>query len=267
MTHHERLNAMKAVSIPSIPQAMSLVAMGVALGVMALAGRSHAEVVVTEFPRDGKPQHGQAIRKDELRSTVRTKAERSSRITASKYLRDLRQVAKKKATRRMSLATKGRTASFDAGDEVKLDFIPLIKRNERAELGYGRLRVPEGTYGVEGHGTAGQMFCRNGQVLTAIELARWIRNDPRHVEGMPVYLLVCETGKGRRPLAQRLADILHADVFAPTERLWIHRDGTYSVYSNASENPADGTPRIGDGAKADRPGHMRAFHPSQSGAR
>ena len=46
--------------------------------------------------------------------------------------------------------------------------------------------------------------------MNARELAEWIRNDARYQAGMTVYLFCCETGKGDRSFAQKLANTLGA---------------------------------------------------------
>jgi hypothetical protein len=116
---------------------------------------------------------------------------------------------------------------------IQLDFIPKSERNGRTQNGYQRLTVPQGAYGVEGHGTPRHMICSKGRPLSAEDVARFITNDRRYTKGATVYLLSCNTGKGPSPFAQEVADVLRTTVVAPTERLWVHRDGTYSVCREA----------------------------------
>jgi hypothetical protein len=80
---------------------------------------------------------------------------------------------------------------------------------------------------------------------------------------MAVYLLACATGKGRRRFAQELADILQTVVFAPTEKRWIHREGSFSVHAGTSDDPANGAPKSAGAGEAAKPGGtMKAFYPA-----
>ncbi len=151
--------------------------------------------------------------------------------------------------------------------EVKLDFISSTERQKRAARGYARLKTVDGVYGVEGHGTPTHMYCKTGQKLSAPDLAQWIKNDRRYKRGMTVHLLACETGKGPRPFAQEVSDLLHAPVVAPTEKLWVHQDGNYSV-TGASYVRVLGLIPIANGqADPDRPGEMKTFRPVRSDLR
>lgn len=218
-----------------------------------------ADVVVTEFPREDKPPDKGVASSRAPSKPAATRAGNPSADAAAEYLRGLRESAQKKA-----LNDKNSALAFVVRDEVKLDFISATERRERSELGYKRLTVPKGTYGVEGHGTPKQMYFKNGKVLTARELARWIRNDPRYEPGVTVYLLACETGKGRNSFAQELADVLQTEVFAPTEKLWIQRDRGYSVNPADSAKLAAGGSVVSAATDADLPGLMKPFHPIRS---
>ena len=147
--------------------------------------------------------------------------------------------------------------------KVKLDFIPVEERRNRANRGFPCVTAPSGAYGVEGHGSPDSVFCRTGEPMTAKELASWIVTDSRFRPGMTVYLLCCETGKGKHPFAQRLADALGTTVVAPTEKLWPLQTGLYVV---AEERTRKSMGFIDVGAqRADlsRLGQMRTFRPSQ----
>ena len=145
---------------------------------------------------------------------------------------------------------------------VKLDFIPTAERQKREAKGYTRLKTSEGVYGVEGHGTPTHMICKTGQPMDAMELSQWIKNDRRYKTGMTVHLLACETGQGAHPFAQQVADILHAPVVAPTEKLWVHKDGHYSVSGAASVRVLGLIPIANGQADPDRPGEMKTFRPA-----
>lgn len=112
---------------------------------------------------------------------------------------------------------------------AKIDFIPSTERVQRAQLGIPPTTAPKGVYAIEGHGCSWTIYDKQGRAMTARELARWITNDPRYRKGMPVWLLCCDSGRGRRPIAQDLADILGTTVLAPTERLWPLRNGSYII--------------------------------------
>lgn len=178
----------------------------------------------------------------------------------SEFLRTL--IAQRKAAAGNS--TVQITASGTPQNPVKLDFISVRERGERTDLGYGRLQSPAGTYGVEGHGTPGTMFFRNGAPCSPKELARWIRNDPRYSPGTTVYLFACEAGKGQRCFAQKLADELRAKVIAPTEKLWIATGGGYYVAAVKIERVLGFIPAATQYADRSRPGTMRTFQPAGS---
>jgi hypothetical protein len=146
--------------------------------------------------------------------------------------------------------------------KVKLDFIPADERASRTRRGFPCVSTPVGAYGVEGHGTANTVFCRTGEPMNARELAKWIRNDSRYQAGMTVYLMCCETGKGSRPIAQKLADQLGAEVVAPTEKLWPQQTGLYIVAQERMKKTMGGMFESGE-QRADitRLGSMKTFRP------
>jgi hypothetical protein len=147
------------------------------------------------------------------------------------------------------------------GNIVRLDFIPVEEREMRNIGGYGRIQTPRGAYGVEGHGDPGVMFFRNGQACPPAELARWIRHDRRYTPGMTVYLFACETGKGSRCFAQRLADELNARVVAPTEKLWLAKNGGYTVAREQTGRLLGFIPAALPHADNARTGAMKTFAP------
>jgi hypothetical protein len=216
--------------------------------------RCQGDVVVTEFPRQDKPASSDGASGKSSQGSAKSDAAAPSPTAAADYLRGLRE------STRMALLSDKELPVPPVTDQIKLDLVPLKERQERAQLGYKRLRVPKGTYGVEGHGSPRCMYFKTGEVLTAPELAKWIRNDTRYVRNMTVYLLACDTGKGKYSFAQELADVLQTEVYAPTERLWIHRNGTFSVDPGAG--PIVNT-KNGPGSGKEPAGAMRAFYPSQ----
>lgn len=152
--------------------------------------------------------------------------------------------------------------SKNGRSQIKLDFIPVEERRSRTTRGFPSVTAPEGAYGIEGHGSPDSVFCRTGEPMTAKELASWIVNDPRYRSGMTVYLLCCETGKGSRPFAQKLADTLGTDVVAPTEKLWPLQTGLYVVAQERTRKSL-GVFDVGiQRADISRLGEMRTFHPS-----
>lgn len=149
-------------------------------------------------------------------------------------------------------------------DRVKLDFIPVEERQHRTVKGYPCVSTPSGTFGVEGHGTPDSVFYRSGEPMDAKELARLIMEDSRFRPGMPVYLLCCETGKGWRPFAQKLADALGTEVVAPTEKLWPQHSGLYIVAEERMLKSPGMFPVGIQRADTTRLGEMRTFLPSHS---
>ena len=79
---------------------------------------------------------------------------------------------------------------------------------------------PAGYYSVSGHGNPSHMVDASGNILTVIDLADKINNDPTF-RGQPIYLDACSTGKGPNSFAQQLADILGVPVKAPTAKVTV----------------------------------------------
>lgn len=259
MTQRTLLRA-RACGTSALTRRRSGVRAGVAVLLMAAwscGSRAWSEVVVTELPQAKKPAEQRATTGTSPQAKDGNESKTATRDAAADYLAGLREAA-----RRAEASANGR-AELPNSDEVKLDLIPSRERKERFDLGYERLRVPSGTYGVEGHGTRCRVSLKNGKEVTPVELAGWIRNDARYTRDMTVYLLACETGKGDRPYAQELADLLQANVYAPTEKLWIHRGGAYSVHSGSGKKLANGIAQTSEAGDAGRPGVMKAFYPTQ----
>lgn len=145
---------------------------------------------------------------------------------------------------------------------VKLDFIPSEERTSRARRGYPSMSSPEGSYGVEAHGAPDSIFCKNGDPMSANDLAWWIKNDSRYGAGMTVFLMCCETGKGSHCFAQQLADILGATVVAPTEKLWPLQDGGFVVAKERTKRTLGIFTTTEQRADTERLGEMRTFAPS-----
>jgi hypothetical protein len=158
-----------------------------------------------------------------------------------------------------ALTSEGRT-------HIKLDFIPSEERAKRASRGFPSVNSPEGVYGIEGHGSPHSVFTREGEPMNARELAEWIRNDTRYQAGMTVYLFCCETGKGDRSIAQRLADTLGADVVAPTEKFWPQQNGRYLVAQERMHKTLGIFETGEQRADTTHPGAMKTFKPTEAAA-
>jgi hypothetical protein len=72
------------------------------------------------------------------------------------------------------------------------------------------------------------------EAITALELARKIRETPGFKEGMKVKLVSCRTGSGDFP--QKLADYLQSMVEAPTVRVSIDNSGEVD-FKKGEKNP------------------------------
>jgi hypothetical protein len=79
---------------------------------------------------------------------------------------------------------------------------------------------------------------------------------------MTVYLLCCETGKGNRCFAQKLADTLGTEVVAPTEKLWPQKDGLYVVAQERTHRSFGFFETREQRADETRPGTMKSFKPN-----
>jgi hypothetical protein len=75
--------------------------------------------------------------------------------------------------------------------------------------------TPEGMYSVTMHGYLGGRWVQNadGRALNGHEIADIIRADPNY-HGQPIYLVVCDAGRGRIQFAQELANAMKVDVYA-----------------------------------------------------
>jgi hypothetical protein len=174
-----------------------------------------------------------------------------------------------------SFALEGRAAGESkaaslAGQErskIKLDFIPADERTRRTSGGYPMVTAPKGAYGVEGHGSPWSIFDRTGEPMTEENLAEWIRTDERYVAGMTVYLLCCETGKGDRCFAQKLADTLGTEVVAPTEKLWPQQDGLFIVAQERTHKKFGIFKKREQRADVSKPGTMKTFKPGETPAK
>jgi hypothetical protein len=147
--------------------------------------------------------------------------------------------------------------------KVKFDFIPEDEREHRTSRGYPCVLSPEGVFGVEAHGTRKYVYSRDGEYLSAEDFAELIRSDSRYEAGMPVVLFCCETGKGFRPFAQKLANLLGAEVVAPTEKLWPQRNGRFIVAQELARKTFFGEVGL-KRADLSRQGTMKTFSPSST---
>lgn len=90
--------------------------------------------------------------------------------------------------------------------------------------------LPEfpGEYTFDAHGSSEHVFIGE-ETLSAPAVAELIEGDPRWA-GRPVRLFSCDTGRGKAPIAQKLANILKVKVTAPEGRAWSSADGRHGVY-------------------------------------
>jgi hypothetical protein len=84
-----------------------------------------------------------------------------------------------------------------------------------------------GEYAVDMHGAPDRVLWGRSS-FSAGQLAELVTNDPNW-QNRPVRLFSCNTGKGSHPIAQALADDLHAPVTAPTELVWSDDKGNHMV--------------------------------------
>lgn len=180
----------------------------------------------------------------------------SPSAVTSTYAQNFRQPGESKVD---SLTSPGRS-------HIKIDFIPVEERVSRTRRGFPCVTAPEGAYGIEGHGTPTSVFCRTGEPMSARELAKWITNDGRYQAGMTVYLLCCETGKGDRSFAQKLANTLGTEVVAPTEKLWPLQNGLFIVAQERMRKTALGFQAGEQRADVTRLGAMKTFTPANAAA-
>ena len=69
----------------------------------------------------------------------------------------------------------------------------------------------------------------NGKMKNAEEIAEIIKKDPRFSAEKGVRLVSCSTGQGRKCIAQEIANILHCEVKAPNDLIYVNPDGTYRI--------------------------------------
>jgi len=125
--------------------------------------------------------------------------------------------------------TEGAEESLSLGSTLGSDRNIAIIRNRV---------VPEpGLYDVIVHGTEEnfQVF-QNGkwEVIDQRRLASYM--EKTGYEGGPVRLLSCSTGACGGAVAQDLANKLGHEVVAPTDKAWVHPDGTITIGPNPNVN-------------------------------
>jgi len=93
-----------------------------------------------------------------------------------------------------------------------------------------KVKVDSKYYDIRCHGSNDSVKIFDS-VIDEYELGRIIvmRGD---FDERPILLLACETGKGENCFAQKLANIMGVDVYAPTEIIWASNSGKYSVGTN-----------------------------------
>lgn len=122
-----------------------------------------------------------------------------------------------------------------------------------------KVKNNENIFVVGGHGSPQGMSNDNipgaPKRLTPEALATVIKNHPKYKQGMPVYLLSCNTGKGDNSFAEQLSAQMKTDVVAPDEILWYYPDGNVRPYARGADNP--------DLPDTSRPGNIRKFTPKK----
>lgn len=76
---------------------------------------------------------------------------------------------------------------------------------------------PPETYDIAGHGDSENMYDNDMLPMTPEEVADDIVNDPNYKPGTPVRLISCNTGRGKKPFAKKLAEELEKKTGKPTK--------------------------------------------------
>lgn len=101
-----------------------------------------------------------------------------------------------------------------------------------------------------------------GEQIPAEQLAEIIKSSPDYKEGMTVILWSCNTGKdtgnGKKNYAQKLADLLEADVkvCAPTTSIWFYPNKPRKIAEKKKELYNGEMREVADDS---RPGKMKTF--------
>lgn len=113
-----------------------------------------------------------------------------------------------------------------------------------------------GYYDLVAHGEPGHILVEhNGNQISVDHrvAAKLLKNDG-HYNGGPIRLLSCHTGKVGAGFAQNLANKLNRPVKAPTDYLWVTKDGRYFVAGGKMTNGV----LIPDTSK---PGKFKTYYP------
>jgi RHS repeat-associated protein len=113
----------------------------------------------------------------------------------------------------------------------------LVGRGDPLKRAADWVKPQQGAHDVLVHGTPESFqVLHNGKVVTIDQrsLATFMKKSG--YSGGDVRLLSCSTGACDAGAAQNLANKLGAKVTAPTDTLWIHRDGTLTIGPNPSVN-------------------------------
>jgi RHS repeat-associated protein len=113
----------------------------------------------------------------------------------------------------------------------------LIGKGDPVKRAVDWVKPQEGLHDVLVHGTPTSFqVLHNGKVVTLDQrsLATFISKSGH--KGGDVRLLSCSTGACDAGAAQNLANKLGVNVTAPTDTLWIHRDGTLTIGPTADVN-------------------------------
>ncbi len=135
--------------------------------------------------------------------------------------------------------------------------INLFSPNEAIHFSAKNVKNNADIFVVGGHGTPTFMEDALGIQGTPGNLANLIRNHPKYTQGMPVYLLSCNTGKGYNSFAQQLSDIMEAPVKAPDEYLWYWPDGKVAPYGITKDKDGNDIPDVS------KPGTINEFKPQK----
>lgn len=112
--------------------------------------------------------------------------------------------------------------------------INLFSPDEAIHFSAKKVKNNANIFVVGGHGNP--ELVRNSnvpgikEILKPQDLAEMIKNHPKYTQGMPVYLLSCNTGEGEGSIAEQLAGLLKAEVSAPDTLLWYWPDGRVAPY-------------------------------------
>ena len=130
----------------------------------------------------------------------------------------------------------------------------LFSSKEQIHFSAKNVKNNANIFVIGGHGSPQSIVDPSGNRIGVEELSEMIKSHPKHTQGMPIYLLSCETGKGANSYAQQLSNKMQSPVVAPDEILWYWEDGKVAPYAMIEEN---GKSR----PDYSSPGNIRTFNP------